>query len=270
VDRLRAVITWTPEDRAQPFAALDLLYANIVSAAKEAYEAAHPERDFLLLLNVCRLLHRHMFDVPSYFSEVTDLGDDAYQCLISDLRSFVTTKEASVSNLLSFSSTQFPAFNRLHFYHKSLADFLASESRSKNLFVPNFRAVELVTASCVRALDKDDRVCITILLGMLYTESQPGSSDSASRPLRTRIIVCQLLFLEFNTGPPESSCILHLLSTGSNSEKIKRWEKVDNLVNEWWEELADKVKVSPAPLKTLVEDWLALLSHALMDPNVSC
>ncbi|KAJ2925834.1 hypothetical protein H1R20_g11260, partial [Candolleomyces eurysporus] len=56
VDRLRAVITWTPEDRAQPFAALDLLYTNIVSAAKEAYEAAHPERDFLLLLRVYQLL----------------------------------------------------------------------------------------------------------------------------------------------------------------------------------------------------------------------
>ncbi|RXW23590.1 hypothetical protein EST38_g2268 [Candolleomyces aberdarensis] len=53
VDRLRAVLTWTPEDRAQPFAALDLL---IVSAAKEAYEAAHPERDFLLLLRVYQLL----------------------------------------------------------------------------------------------------------------------------------------------------------------------------------------------------------------------
>ncbi|RXW17018.1 hypothetical protein EST38_g8826 [Candolleomyces aberdarensis] len=36
VDRLRAVLTWTPEDRAQPFAALDLLYTNIVSAAREA------------------------------------------------------------------------------------------------------------------------------------------------------------------------------------------------------------------------------------------
>ncbi|RXW20810.1 hypothetical protein EST38_g5030 [Candolleomyces aberdarensis] len=52
VDRLWAVLTWTPADRAQPLAALDLLYANIVSAAKEAYEAVHPERDLLLLLRI--------------------------------------------------------------------------------------------------------------------------------------------------------------------------------------------------------------------------
>ncbi|KAJ2935369.1 hypothetical protein H1R20_g1725, partial [Candolleomyces eurysporus] len=33
MDKLQAVLTWTPEDRAQPFAALDLLYTSIIMQA---------------------------------------------------------------------------------------------------------------------------------------------------------------------------------------------------------------------------------------------
>ncbi|KAJ2927713.1 hypothetical protein H1R20_g9383, partial [Candolleomyces eurysporus] len=78
VDRLRIVITWTPKDRAQPFAALDLLYTNILSVAKEAYEAAHPERDFLLLLRAYQLMQDSSWIFPlfsPYSSDVTDLFD---------------------------------------------------------------------------------------------------------------------------------------------------------------------------------------------------
>ncbi|KAJ2924209.1 hypothetical protein H1R20_g12893, partial [Candolleomyces eurysporus] len=54
VDRLETVIDWTPEEGqlARPFEALDALYAGILSAAKELYEAVdtHRRRNFLLLL----------------------------------------------------------------------------------------------------------------------------------------------------------------------------------------------------------------------------
>ncbi|KAJ2922316.1 hypothetical protein H1R20_g14779, partial [Candolleomyces eurysporus] len=143
VDRLRAVLTWTPKDRAQPFAALDLLYTNIVSAAKEAYEAAHPDRDFLLLLRAHQLLNEGYWTAHAIIdleesNEVLDLEDQAHLWLISDLRSLVTVHD----------------YKYLRFYHKSFTDFLGSASRSKSFFVPELRAAEFVTVTCVRALDR--------------------------------------------------------------------------------------------------------------------
>ncbi|RXW24252.1 hypothetical protein EST38_g1614 [Candolleomyces aberdarensis] len=151
VNRLQAILTWTPEDRAQPFAALDLLYTNIVSAAKEAYEAAHPDRDFLLLLRACQLLRqsRWSYSIPNLRSStmILDLEDTAHRWLLSDLRSLVTVQVENV---------HYPTIEFLHFYHKSFQDFLDSASRSKSLFVSEFRAAEFVAANWVRALDRDD------------------------------------------------------------------------------------------------------------------
>jgi hypothetical protein len=151
VDRLRAVVNWTPEDRAKPFAALDLLYTNIVSAAKEGYEAAYPERDFLLLLRVYQIYTDSRLTVYSSSSvanldELLDLGDNAHRWLISDLRSLVTV----FSNPVKAFFTE-PEYR---FYHKSFGDFLDSASRSKSLFVPEPRAAEFVIASCIPALDR--------------------------------------------------------------------------------------------------------------------
>ena len=151
VERLRAVITWTPEDRAQPFAALDLLYSSIVSAAKEAYEAAHPDRDFLLLFSVLRLLTYQGFDVGSMFQQITSLEDNSHRWLISDLRSLVTMPSG---------------YRGLHYYHKSFTDFIGSAYRSKTLFVTESRTVEFVTVSCFRVLgpvmDRNECVCRSI------------------------------------------------------------------------------------------------------------
>ncbi|RXW13852.1 hypothetical protein EST38_g12004 [Candolleomyces aberdarensis] len=223
VDRLRAVLTWTLEDRAQPFAALDLLYTNIVSAAREAYEAAHPERDFLLSFSVCQLLNRHQYAISPCFRMLTDLEDNAHRSLISDLRSLVTTIKVQNSNEV------------LRFYHKSFMDFLESASRSKSLFVPTSRAVEFVTVSYVRLIDRDDPAISSI----------HGFIDS-------------LLFWGFDARKPEFGCIPHILSTGNNSEKIKRWEKMDKLVKENMEIKA------PMP-KPIINGWLAILSHVILE-----
>ncbi|KAJ2932497.1 hypothetical protein H1R20_g4615, partial [Candolleomyces eurysporus] len=104
VDRLQAVLTWTSEDRAQPFATLDLLYTNIVSAAKEAYEAAHPERDFLLLLRVYQMVQESQWITPPLLhlpslAKILDLEDEAHRWLITDLRAIVTTTMVSSDKL---------------------------------------------------------------------------------------------------------------------------------------------------------------------------
>jgi hypothetical protein len=154
VDRLQAVVKWTPEDRAKPFAALDLLYTNIVSAAKEGYEAAYPERDFLLLLRIYQICTDGRYTAycsspVADLDELLDLGDNAHRWLISDLRSLVTVYSPSVEMI--YSEAEF-----LGFYHKSFEDFLDSANRSKSLFVPELRAAEFVTASCIPALDRAD------------------------------------------------------------------------------------------------------------------
>jgi hypothetical protein len=183
VDRLRAVITWTPDHRAQPFAALDLLYTNIVSAAKEAYEAVHPERDFLLLFSALRLLSDYGFDVHSMFQEMTSLEDNAYQWLISDLQSLVTIQT-------EFSLARSPYHEVLRYYHKSFTDFIDNASRSKTLFVPKSRTVEFVTVSCFRVLDpvmdRNECMCIFILLGTVLLRlschfSNPSNSGDRIR-----------------------------------------------------------------------------------------
>ncbi|KAJ2929441.1 hypothetical protein H1R20_g7668, partial [Candolleomyces eurysporus] len=154
VDRLRAVINWTPEDQTQPFAALDLLYTNILSAAKEAYESANPGRDFLLWLRVYQLLGDGTWTPDVVFSAaevnvLLGLEATAHQVLISDLRSLVTTVDA-------VQATPPSPLQHLKFYHKSFVDFLDSASRSKSLFVPDSRGVEFVIESCISALDRDD------------------------------------------------------------------------------------------------------------------
>ncbi|KAJ2927717.1 hypothetical protein H1R20_g9381, partial [Candolleomyces eurysporus] len=168
VDRLQAVITWTPEDRAQPFAALDLLYTNIVSAAKEAYEAAHPDRDFLLLFSI------------------TDLEGNAHRWLISDLRSLVTIE---VPRMFTFTQSSITS-EELRFYHKSFTDFLGSAGRSKSLFVPEARAIEFVAVNCIRALDKDDSITsiwdfVCLLLIVFDTRLESHHDQEFHRVIQT-------------------------------------------------------------------------------------
>ncbi|KAJ2918257.1 hypothetical protein MD484_g2165, partial [Candolleomyces efflorescens] len=227
VDRLRAVITWTPEDRAQPFAALDLLYSSIVSAAKEAYEAAHPDRDFLLLFSVLRLLTYQGFDVGSMFQQITSLEDNSHRWLISDLRSLVTMPSG---------------YRGLHYYHKSFIDFIGNAYRSKTLFVTESRTVEFVTVSCFRVLGPV----------MDRNESSP--------PIR--LIVSNLLVLHFGRLSSPSS-FLNALFTGNNVEKLKKWKAVERC-------LEDRSKENDVGFTSeITYQWLNLLSHALLDTNLS-
>ncbi|RXW23592.1 hypothetical protein EST38_g2266 [Candolleomyces aberdarensis] len=242
VDRLRAVLTWTPEDRAQPFAALDLLYTNIVSAAKEAYEAAHPERDFLLLLRVYQLLgNAHWTDHIGFaaveVNELLDLEDNAHRWLISDLRSLVTT----VDNMQTAPPSPLES---LSFYHKSFVEFLDSASRSKTLFVPGSRGLEFVTESCVRALDRDD-------IGASYSVND---------------IICHFFVRPLGNpgfGSPLLEAVSHRLP-----QATKRWEQVEKCVSEDSQRYQFADYYDLLFLKPVFDGLLAFLSRALLEHEV--
>jgi hypothetical protein len=151
-ERLKTVLTWTPNDiqTAHPFEALDMLYTNILLVAKKAYEAVdtHRGRDFLLLFRA------HHLNVTGFgfgsnsllvrppanlLSALLCLGSRAEESLISDLHSLVDLKKDKDGKL------------RLHLYHKSFSDFLEAEGRAKTLFVSESR-VETHLAKCFMQL----------------------------------------------------------------------------------------------------------------------
>jgi hypothetical protein len=145
-ERLKIVLTWTPdaEQKARPFEALDQLYRIILLNAKNAYESVdtHSGRDFLLLL---KIHHINVVDGFSYFdgnfelaklyiSDLLVLGDEPVEILISDLHSLLSIQMGRVY---------------LHILHKSFSDFLNTESRAKDLFVPPSRAYSHLAKCCL-------------------------------------------------------------------------------------------------------------------------
>ncbi|RXW15602.1 hypothetical protein EST38_g10259 [Candolleomyces aberdarensis] len=132
VHMLKTVLNWTPGQATRPFEALDILYTNILSNAKEAYEAvdAHSGRDFLLLLNMVR------FDLGVFrdlLNALLNLEHNALEILTLDLRSLLYLREDK-SGTMDVAS-----------YHKSLFDFMAEENRAKDLYVPASRVYAHVT-----------------------------------------------------------------------------------------------------------------------------
>ncbi|RXW23658.1 hypothetical protein EST38_g2210 [Candolleomyces aberdarensis] len=143
VGRLRTVLTWTPDQAhtARPFEKLDILYSNILRAAKDAYEAidTNSGRDFLLLFNAHhhnatrgfverdgRITTRTLYSIKDYDQDVLNQEEGTLDILISDLRSLVTVDDTGLDS-------------KFRIYHKSFSDFLFSESRAKDLFVSESR-----------------------------------------------------------------------------------------------------------------------------------
>ncbi|KAJ2926012.1 hypothetical protein H1R20_g11084, partial [Candolleomyces eurysporus] len=152
VDRLQTVVNWTPEEGqlARPFEALDVLYAGILSAAKELYEAVDTNRgrNFLLLLRAhhinsdgrvgSRRWEAHEFD------EILNLERKAHEVLVSDLHSLVVFCQDHPR----YSRT----FIKMHFYHRSFSEFLDSQIRSKNLFVTETQVKAYVSERLVQVI----------------------------------------------------------------------------------------------------------------------
>ncbi|RXW22177.1 hypothetical protein EST38_g3684 [Candolleomyces aberdarensis] len=157
--RLKIVLTWTPHDgrKTRPFEALDILYRNILSTAKNAYDAVdtNSDHEFLLLF---RTHHINIAEpLPSWYipanalSILLGLEAGAEDGLFSDLRSLLTFERNDAGDL------------DLHMYHTSFSDFLGDESRAKDLFVPHSRVYTHVAKCCMQnimecSLDPDSCV----------------------------------------------------------------------------------------------------------------
>ncbi|KAJ2935967.1 hypothetical protein H1R20_g1126, partial [Candolleomyces eurysporus] len=130
VHTLKTVLNWTPGQATRPFEALDMLYTNILSNAKEAYEAvdAHRGRDFLLFIRMFHIGERRLL----YDSEI----------LASDLRSLVYLEEDELGTM------------QLTVYHKSFSDFMNEEIRADDLFVSRPHVYTHLAKCCMQRIIK--------------------------------------------------------------------------------------------------------------------
>ncbi|KAJ2934362.1 hypothetical protein H1R20_g2733, partial [Candolleomyces eurysporus] len=152
VDRLRTIIEWTPEGGQQtcrPFELLDILYRNILSTAKELYEAVDTNegRDFLLLVRAHQMNSDFRIgearDSTRNFDEIISLEEGGHQVLFSDLHSLVFLRQdPGITEV----------WEEMRFYHQSFSEFLDSEFRAQHLFVSEARVRQYVVESCLRKL----------------------------------------------------------------------------------------------------------------------
>ncbi|KAJ2927426.1 hypothetical protein H1R20_g9662, partial [Candolleomyces eurysporus] len=152
VDRLQTVVDWTPEkgQLATPFAALDVLYANILSTAKESYEAVDTNRgrNFLLLLRAHHINSDYRVGGRGWaaqeFDEILNLERNAHEALVSDLHSL----------LIFHLRPDVLGYLEMHFYHRSFAEFLDNEARSKNLFITETQVKAYISEGLVQVINQ--------------------------------------------------------------------------------------------------------------------
>ncbi|RXW12810.1 hypothetical protein EST38_g13040, partial [Candolleomyces aberdarensis] len=143
---VRGQFTSDDDQLASPLKRLDLLYAEILSAAMKKYKVNHNDgsdgEHFLLLVRIYHIncSSGFTFSEPwnilgprieyrfETLNAILGLEDTGHELLLSDLGSLMTLNS-----------------NELHVYHESFSDFLDLESRSKNLFVPSPHAYTHIT-----------------------------------------------------------------------------------------------------------------------------
>ncbi|RXW20270.1 hypothetical protein EST38_g5578 [Candolleomyces aberdarensis] len=118
VERLQIVLTWTARQGARPFETLDTLYTKILIFQLAMIGDVLPDLPFALPLDNLNLM--------------LNLGTEAEELLLSDLRSLVGFEKDAATG----------ASHSRRLYHKSFADYLYEESRSKDLFAPRARVYE--------------------------------------------------------------------------------------------------------------------------------
>ncbi|KAJ2935106.1 hypothetical protein H1R20_g2010, partial [Candolleomyces eurysporus] len=261
-ERLKIILTWTPDkcQRTRPFEALDRLYAIILLAAKNAYEAVdtHHGRNFLLLFKAHQLCATGLhFDPtiiirppPDLLSALLSLEARAEESLISDLRSLVTLEKDEFGRL------------RLRLYHKSFSDFLEAESRAQALFVSKSRILTHLAKCCMRR----------IIECPLDFNSLPDKWNKLSLPVlyrRSLIEAIDDLPLFLNSAPAIDDEVICFAQNDG-------WQKLNNLLpllyclegwlfgnfDKWINHLAafsDKLKTqqpeAAATINEFVEKW---------------
>ncbi|KAJ2936399.1 hypothetical protein H1R20_g695, partial [Candolleomyces eurysporus] len=152
-DSLRVIRNWlntSAHDQRVALPPLDLLYANILSSAKNNYEKIHgdPHPNFLLLFRIYHLKDAipldwdlSLRDIKS-FNRILDLEENAHEILLQDLHTLVAVKPTSDGGL------------RLDFCHETLSEFLDSAGRAGDLFVPRSRAYAYIAKCCVYKINQ--------------------------------------------------------------------------------------------------------------------
>ncbi|RXW15164.1 hypothetical protein EST38_g10687 [Candolleomyces aberdarensis] len=153
VDRLRAIINWTPEggQQTRPLELLDTLYRNILSNAKELYEAVDTNRgrDFLSLVRAHQINSGFRMgrirDTTHNFDEILGLEEGGHEVLFSDLHSLILVYQHPLEG-------QTKVAYKMFFYHRSFSEFLDSKFRAQHLFVSEARVRQYVVESCLQKL----------------------------------------------------------------------------------------------------------------------
>ncbi|RXW21492.1 hypothetical protein EST38_g4366 [Candolleomyces aberdarensis] len=225
--RLETVIGWTPaEDQlARPFETLDRLYANILSEAKDAYEAVdiYTRRDFLLLFKAYHMKDTKglsgldlRFTHTTALNAVLGLEEWAHDSLISDLHSLVVYEPSQVHGF------------KLRSYHRSFSEFMESESRSQALFVPASRVYAHI-AKC--SLQNINRCPLTSI-----PDSYVNWEELSTTPRTALISVFAFSICLLNADPIDREIIAFSEEQG--------WNKIDKLLlslkpvrNRWVQEV---------------------------------
>jgi hypothetical protein len=162
--RLRTLLSWVPPEgtKASPAEALDWLYANILRAAKYAYEAVdtHNGRDFLVLLRIYQLNFSGNL-VPlgaiiplDSLSYLLHLERNAAEILAWDLRCLSLQHNSGIDrdtvHTLDSAPAPVPAKNEHEYvFYKSFVDFWDEDRRAKELFVDFSRICTHLAKCCM-------------------------------------------------------------------------------------------------------------------------
>jgi hypothetical protein len=146
VERLQTIINWTPEGEqlARPFETLDILYARILTAAKESYEAVDTNqgRNFLLLFRAHQVNSDRRLGWMWSAHDLDELLNLERGTLVSDLHSLVACDSFGVD------------FVNIRFYHRSFSEFLDSETRAKNMFIAEIQVKEYVSEVTLERINR--------------------------------------------------------------------------------------------------------------------
>ncbi|KAF5319035.1 hypothetical protein D9611_012653 [Ephemerocybe angulata] len=192
VDRLRHILSWVPGNQKGKgtLASLDLLYTNILTRAKEAYEAADSDQtDFMMILRGYLYIGGYVLPKMSEFDRVLDLEEGTHDLILCDLRSLITVKDEKDIGAINTSGA-------LTFYHKSFKDFLGSEARCGDMYIPREAIQTFISIRGHRMLSKWDKSTLITAL-----------EDSATDANTSLMIVRGTLKHVISTKPPPNETV---------------------------------------------------------------
>ncbi|RXW16272.1 hypothetical protein EST38_g9580 [Candolleomyces aberdarensis] len=182
-NRLQIVVDWvsnSPNKQSQnPFASLDALYTNILSAAQTAYEESFEGEgeclplikrlmSYILINDLYIIEHQNPIN-PGAAEYFLKWEDDECNRIVEDLHSVIQVQQAPGSK-----------GNKVSFYHKSFLDYLLDSSRCRSFHVSPaelFADLTLEALRHVTAADLDCKFYSTLFLVQLVLIFVPIMPD---------------------------------------------------------------------------------------------